>query len=220
MPDEVHRANGARFAAKDDMIIAWCRRERKAFEPETTAWMFDRMAERGGWFVDIGAGTGWFAIPMAMRGHDVVAFEPNPAVFTRLIENCTMNGVSFPVVPGAASDRDGMTTFWRNPAVRLTSGGSIEAATCARPEAIEVATVTADEILSACKSVALVKVDVEGHEMAVLRGAAQTIAEHRPHLVLEANTAAHREQLAAWLEAESYEWRQADERNLLCSPQS
>ncbi len=212
-----HKANGARFIAQNDMIVRWCRETGKPFEPETTEWMFDVMA-RGGTFVDIGAATGWFAIPVALRGCEVLAFEPNPAVFARLSENVALNGADFPTVHAAVSAAQGAVTMFINPAVPLTSGGSIERPTCARPKRITVQTVRLDDVVSG--DVALIKIDVEGHEMAVLRGAERTIDRCRPRLVLEANTAAHRAALAEWLEARGYSWRRADDRNMLCSPKS
>jgi hypothetical protein len=58
---------------------------------------------------------------------------------------------------------------------------------------------------------ALVKIDVEGHELAVLRGARKTLAAHRPAVVLEYDEAASRdaghprEALVEELERHGYE---------------
>lgn len=216
---DLHEANGARFIAADDMIVAWIRRERREFEPETFAWMRAALAGRDGVFVDVGAATGWFSIPFALAGARVVAFEPNPSVFARLAANLALNAATIDARPCAASRVAGSATFMRNPRVPLTSGGSIEVATCARPERLEVETARLDEALVDLSRVALIKIDVEGHEIAVLDGAASTIARDRPHLVLEANTARHRAAIEAWLAGMGgYEIAAADERNLLCAP--
>jgi len=209
-----YEANGARFIAKDDMIVRWCRETGQPFEPETTEFIFGAT----GTFVDVGASTGWFSIPMALRGHKVEAFEPNPAVFRRLSDNADLNGAVIAMHHAAASDKGDSVTMWINPAVPLTSGGSIERATCARPKRIEVQAVRLDDALSG--DVSLIKIDVEGHEMAVLRGAEKTVERCRPHLVLEANTPDHCAALALWLDAHGYSWRRADHRNMLCSPSS
>lgn len=218
---DIHEANGARFIAKDDMIVRWERAEGRPFEPETTGWLFMSLALRPGWLVDVGAATGWFAIPAALSHVRVIAVEPNPAVRDRLRQNMAENALVEPdeitVVPAAASAGAGTATFWHNPNVPLTSGGSIECPTCNRPSQITVPTVALDTVCAGLE-VALIKIDVEGHEMSVLAGAEATIARCRPYLVLEANTDAHREQLAGWLAAHGYSWERADERNMLCTP--
>ena len=71
MQKDTHEANGARFIARDDMIVAWCRDTGQPFEPMTTAFMMERLKGRRGLFVDVGASTGWFSIPFAMGGHEV-----------------------------------------------------------------------------------------------------------------------------------------------------
>jgi FkbM family methyltransferase len=215
------RANGASFWDKDDMIIRWLRANPgKTFEPATFIFMKSALAQGdGGVFVDVGASTGWFSIPFALMDVPVIAFEPNPRVLDRLRANRDLNQLTeeqLRIVPAAASDRIGSTTFWSNPALPLTSGGSIEAATCGRPTSEEVPTVTLDSVVA--DRVALLKIDVEGHEASVLAGASRIIEEDRPTLVLEANTPEHFARLEHWLIARDYISRRADERNILATP--
>lgn len=212
-----YTANGCEFIAKDDMIVRWLRDDpRRVFEPETTRWMFDVLADRQGAFVDVGVSTGWFAIPIAKAGRKVLAFEPNKRVQERLLENCELNGVGLNLFVFAASDKEGETTFHYNRVLPLTSGGSIEYRPT--PDALSetVQTQRVDAVVT--DDVALMKVDVEGHELAVLRGAAGVIEQSRPHLVLEANDQEHQDALAGWLAENGYTWISADARNMLCSP--
>lgn len=200
------------------MIVAWEQREGRRFEPDTTAWMIEAVAKADGLFVDVGASTGWFAVAFAKMGHEVVAFEPNPNALGRLRQNMALNDVTFRVIEAAASNNAGTAIMYHNPMVPLTSGASIEAPTCARPARWMVPTVRIDDEVTA--PVALMKIDVEGHELAVLAGAAGIIAAHRPHLMLEANTPNHVRALSAWLDNNGYDWVEADDRNMLCSPSS
>jgi FkbM family methyltransferase len=58
---------------------------------------------------------------------------------------------------------------------------------------IEVRTTTVDaEISSGAPPPQFMKIDVEGHELAVLRGARRTLSEHRPFLIFE-TTSNHEE---------------------------
>lgn len=214
----IEEANGVKFYSENDMILQWMRKEKREFEPETGAFIREVMASRDGAFVDVGASTGWYAVPIAVSGREVHAFEPNPPVMERLIANADLNGAKIWCHAVAASKSSGRVVFFRNPQVPLTSGGSIEAATCRNPQRIEVMSTTIDDALQSVVP-ALLKIDVEGHELAVLEGARGLILAHRPHMVLEANSEAHFDALDAWLAGiGGYNWVQADTRNMLCSP--
>lgn len=211
---EIYRANGAKFVAKDDMIVRWLKRNTRQFEPVTFDWLFDELSDREGCFVDVGASTGWFSVPAALRGYDVVAFEPNARVQARLLENCQRNGVKITLHKAAASDEDGQAVFWYNRTLPLTSGGSVQQMPTSDALSETVRTVRIDDLVTG--RVSAMKIDVEGHELAVLRGAQGVIDRDRPSLVLEANTEADRDALADWLQENEYEWFTADERNMLC----
>jgi len=206
------------WLAQDDMIVRWLRQEPgRRFEPISTPWMLAQMGEREGAYVDVGASTGWFAIPMAKRGYKVIAFECNARSAQRLRDNCALNDVQITLHQVAASDRQGQATFTHNPRLPLTSGGSLESVRANRASEI-VPCARLDDLID--EPVALLKIDVEGHERAVLRGAERLIERYRPALVLEANTAAYQTVLVEWLADREYDFTLADERNLLCLPRS
>ena len=62
---------------------------------------------------------------------------------------------------------------------------ALEAATEAGGSAREVDADTLDHQLEQAGRIAFVKVDVEGHELAVFRGAERTLSAHRPTLLFE-----------------------------------
>lgn len=207
----------ATWLAEDDMIVRWIRETGHPFEPATTEWMLGVMDGATGAYVDVGASTGWFAVPFAKRGHKVIAFEPNARVAQRLRDNCALNDVTIELHQAAVSDRTGDVTFGHNARYPLTSGGSLEPGPARRTFEI-VPAVTLDGVID--EPVSLIKIDVEGHERAVLRGAERIMERYRPALMLEANTAAHQMVLIEWLMDREYEWTLADERNMLCLPAS
>lgn len=217
---DTYAANGASFLAADDMICRWLRAARgRVFEPETSEWVFEVMAGAHGAFVDVGASTGWFAIPLALRGHTVVAYECNARVMGRLLDNCRLNGATIDARPVAVCDAVGTAEFMHNHRLPLTSGGSLEApsSTDYRVETVQTVTLDSEDLP---RPVAMIKVDAEGAEARVLAGAAQLIARDRPYLVLEANTSRHKAALLEWCAAHDYTATVVDERNLLCVPAS
>lgn len=207
----------ARFAAEDDMIVRWLEMEPgRQFEPETGRFFLEQLQAREGMVIDVGASTGWFTVPAALMGRAVVAIEPNVRVARRLWLNLEISEVR----PGlvslfevAASDHTGQAVFFHNPRVPLTSGGSVQAPTCGHPAREMVAVTRVDDLVALDRPVAVLKVDVEGHELAVLEGARGVIQSWAPAVILEANTEGHAASLRIWADRAGYVLRRADERN-------
>jgi len=210
---ETYEANGVKLYVEDDMIIRSIPKN-GPFEPETTAWIFDKISEKT--FVDVGVSTGWFSCAVAARGTPVFGFEPLPNSYRRCIENLELNDLTMTLVNAAVSDFIGTASFQYNSRLPLTSGASLLKNIGGNRASMEVDVVRLDDF--DIPSIGVMKVDVEGNEMAVLRGAKQTIAKHRPHMVLEANNGDFMAKLAAWMEENDYTWVQADRRNMLCTP--
>lgn len=214
---DIHEANGARFIAQDDMIVRHIRAGKGDFETETIAWLMDVIdADRA--YVDVGHSTGWLAIPVAMRGIDVYGFEPLPNSFKRSLENMALNGVDYYLRNAAVSSESGRMTLRYNPRLPLTSGASLEPHIHGGSAKMEVDVVTLDEALPRNVDVGFLKVDVEGHEIHVLHGAAKTIDRCRPHMILEANTSDKVDELNEHLAEIDYDWTLVDRRNMLCTP--
>jgi FkbM family methyltransferase len=127
----------------------------------------------------------------------------------------------------AISDRDGMASFTSDPVSGAT--GSLDAEMSAahqlwgESEAIEVRTLTLDTA-AANGSVDMMKIDVEGHEEAVVRGARETIERSRPLIVFECfhggdEICAHLAELGyEFFDAERLEAPAAHTSNFFCLP--
>jgi FkbM family methyltransferase len=139
-------------------------------------------AERGGLFVDVGANMGYFSLlwASARPGNRVIAFEASPRVAAQLGGNVERNGLgdAVRIVGKAASDAAGTVRFSTGPADQ-TGWGGIQPD---NPEAIEVPAVRLDEELAG-EAIAVLKVDVEGAESLVLRGAEELLRERRIGLI-------------------------------------
>jgi FkbM family methyltransferase len=137
--------------------------------------------------IDVGANIGVYALPWAAENGDVAVhcFEPNAAVRARLARNVALNRLTARVRlhAQALSDHAGTAKLHgRDDMSSLNEGvhgGAGEA-----PREVPVARLD-DAIGVEGPPVSLIKIDVQGHELEVLRGAETIISAHRPALILE-----------------------------------
>jgi FkbM family methyltransferase len=127
--------------------------------------------------LDVGANVGAYAVLLGQwvgASGRVYAFEPSPVAFRGLVRHIALNAQDGVVTPVAAAvaDRDGTGEL----IVADTAGESRLADGVERGRTMSVSTVTID---SFCAREGLlpsfIKIDVEGAELAVLRGARETI---------------------------------------------
>lgn len=124
-------------------------------------------------FVDVGAMVGGYSVRAAARGMTVFSFEPNPKNLRLLKLNAEANKVSLNIQPCALGAYNGNVRLTLNDGLsRITSEGGVE---------VEMRTLDSLEL----KDVNLVKIDVEGYELEVLRGARGTLNRFHPSLVVE-----------------------------------
>ncbi len=148
------------------------------FEPELR-----RLADfcpPGGTAVDVGGWYGPWTRRLARRADRVVTIEPVPHL-ARLIASVTPPHVD--VVSAAATDHAGCATLWLPPDGRGDRGVSSLVRRELHTAALDVPCLPLDALGLA--SVTLIKVDVDGAELAVLRGAADTVERDRPALFVE-----------------------------------
>jgi FkbM family methyltransferase len=148
-----------------------------------------RVLRAGDFVVDAGAHVGWYTILMAsIVGPQgcVWAFEPVPSTQEMLSANIALNADApirvFSVALGSSSGETDIHTFDGLP----TGHASVSA--LGRDDYIthRVERTTLDEIIE--RRPALLKLDVEGSELEVLRGAAALLSsEAAPMVLMEAN---------------------------------
>jgi FkbM family methyltransferase len=160
---------------------------------------------RGGVLYDIGANLGFFSmlgghLAGLQEGH-VYAFEAAPENAEAIRHNALLNGVSnITVIPKAVSAHSGRG---RLQIVDDQSWSKLEdyGEHPYTEQVIEVELVSIDDLVAAgeLRPPTIVKIDVEGAEIAVLEGMRKTIAEHRPAIICELHDT-HREFIAAMAE--------------------
>ena len=181
------------------------------FEPESMAAWLGAISP-GDTVIDCGAYTGLYAIAAAVRkGAKALAFEPNQVVFYRLRANISRNKTKVHHYMQALSDKAETRDFWTKH--EMTSAGRFRERSGAKKVTVDCVTI---DSLKACRSrVAAIKIDVEGAEMAVLRGADMVLRRDHPLVVAEALTDAARQALVLHMTGLGYNWRSADGRNLV-----
>lgn len=141
--------------------------------------------------IDVGANLGYFSAVMAQcvgPSGRVIAFEPTPPAFARLSLCRALNGFTqLETRSHALGSGEGRVEIRYDP--RLTGEASLHRAATAKDEAVTVRVCPLDLLVSSGEVPLpdLVKIDVEGHELEVLRGAHETIARARPAIVFELN---------------------------------
>ena len=138
-----------------------------------------------GALVDVGANTGIYSAIALQRRRWVAAFEPVPEEAARLHRMIGTRGIVHQV---ALSDRCGKAILhmpYAEHAGAVTTRSSLEANvdTDLPHRDIEVEVATLDSF--GLSEIAFIKIDVEGHELSVLKGAVETINRSRPNLLVE-----------------------------------
>jgi FkbM family methyltransferase len=159
------------------------------FEPRETR-LLHKLLASGDTVIDVGAHIGWFTTLAARAVGDagrVIACEPYPANATMLKSNLAQNNCrNVRVMEVALGDQRGTITL----ATAGDSGG-VTALDWARSGPAEVPMTTLDTVAAGLGAVTLIKVDVEGWEAHVLRGAARTLM-HTKYVLIEINPQALR----------------------------
>jgi len=156
---------------------------------------YERLLRPGDNALDVGAHSGRHAVPMAKvvsanaMGGRVYAFEPIPRVREYFLQRMRDEAIPEDVVqllPFALSDHDGHAEFVvaldrpeeSGLKVRIYNGPT-------RLERIAVQTRSLDGLALPIDSLRFIKVDCEGAEYSVLKGAKQTIVRFRPVIAFE-----------------------------------
>ncbi len=152
-----------------------------------TARIIRRVVAPGSACVDVGCHTGEI-LDLMLRASPTGqhwAFEPIPALYAVLQEKyhacpCTIS-------PFALSDHTGEAAF--NHVLTNPAYSGLRRRAYDRPseqdETISVRTARLDDVLPPSMAPVLIKIDVEGAELGVLRGAEETLKQSRPIVIFE-----------------------------------
>lgn len=136
-----------------------------------------------GVFVDIGANAGNHSIFAALhlKPNQIIPVEPNPVAYSTLLTDIILNKVSHLfdlrfLGVGAADKRNGGYAM-SEPEKNLGAAKML-------PGEGDIEVMSGDEMLEGVKP-DLIKIDVEGMELEVLKGLSKTITTHKPAILIE-----------------------------------
>ncbi len=210
--------DGVRIAGTDLAQLHYVRELRELGRERTFVRLLAEAVPAGGVVLEGGAHLGFVTVHEARAvGPDgrVVVFEPNGSVLGVLRENLLANGVEsrVEIVPKALGASPGSVRFF----IRGDESSLYEPEGEADPVEIEV--VRADDVIDG--PVDVVKLDVEGAELAALRGMERLVTAERPPraLFLECNpvllerAGSSQDELFVWLRERGYDVEWIDEAN-------
>jgi FkbM family methyltransferase len=167
--------------------------------------------------VEVGANLGLHGVPLAKftSSGKVICFEPQRIIFQLLCANIALNDLTNVFAYNmAVSDTEserliGSSDYeipWNYGAFSLEKGMSTEESYPGSVTSERIMTIKLDTFKPVIElpSIALLKIDAEQHEMAVLDGAAALIARHRPILFMENNSEQNGDALIRRIEGCNY----------------
>jgi FkbM family methyltransferase len=140
---------------------------------------------KGGVFVDVGAHVGLYALELARKAEQVIAIEANFSTWEKLEKNILLNDLGSKITTINAAAWNKKTRLDMVDPNDKVSGGSrrcIPAAEWGSVQADKLDTLLKHEDLA---RVDMIKIDVEGAEKRVLKGARKTLMEFQPTLLVE-----------------------------------
>jgi FkbM family methyltransferase len=163
-------------------------RELRRGEPELR--LLPRICCRATSFLDVGANKGIYSVQAARYSRHVYAVEAHPGLAERLRRTLGGRGTVFEV---AASDHEGQAVL----SVPVQGTREIDTRSSLEPEAnpgfelreVPVRAARIDDL--GLQGIGVVKIDVEGHELAVLRGAHRLLVDERPVVIVECEERHH-----------------------------
>jgi FkbM family methyltransferase len=138
-----------------------------------------------GTLIDVGANVGTVGLPVGATGSHVIALEMLPDNAMKLTLGAAVNRLPyFRVVQAAVTDRDGCIGYVGDAAWAQVSTArtALQAVGMRLDTIIDVVELDSPRFL---KSPVVMKIDIEGHELAALLGAERFLAKHRPPVVFE-----------------------------------
>lgn len=158
------------------------------YEPETANYILQKI-QSGYSFIDVGANAGYYSLLAASQVNNpsqkIIAVEPMDKNISQINNHSKLNKISrIEVLPFAVSDTNQELEFSASENLAANTYNSESEFFKSAPK-IKIQAKTLDTICRDYKfGKLLLKIDVEGAEADVLKGAAEVITKHHPEIIL------------------------------------
>lgn len=165
----------------------WLERELR-FRPnhfERELWLVPIFCDKAKAAIDIGANTGTYSYYMAKYSNSVIAFEPNKDLWAHLRR---ILGPDSRLEAAALSRQSAKATMRiDNHNTGIATIEDKNDLSCVADKLVVVSRTVETRTLDSFEfsNISMIKVDVEGHEEAVIEGARETIERNRPVFIIE-----------------------------------
>ncbi len=168
------------LCVKANTIFSWHLSKYHQWEPDITEWMTATYAGQRIVFIDVGANLGWFSCVMAKICEPdsyIMAIEPGETNLPFLTENIARNSINnVRVIERAMGARQGTALLNSGPPGNPGMHSIVKMEHLSHDEAQQVNVSTLDaECQTIPGNIDLIKIDVEGYELDVLRGGEATL---------------------------------------------
>lgn len=204
------RAQGARFSVNPSDVIdqsiavhgMWEQAQLEELAALATARRID-------FFIDAGANSGFYSVMFAIKNlaERIIAFEPDPENYARMMTNLKANALSSCVeaVQIALGDTASEVTLYQGAKHNL--GESTIAVPEQTPQDVvfQVKQARFDDLYKISGKTLIVKIDVEGYEFQTLAGFERTLRDNACYLQIEHYGERH-EELKAYMASAGYRY--------------
>lgn len=186
----VVRAQGARFLVDPSDFIDECIAHLGMWEEAQLEDLAELASRRRiDIFLDVGANAGFYSIMFAIKrlANEIIAFEPDPGNYARLMANLNANDLAkrIDAVPLALGDRASEVTLYEG--AKWNRGESTIAVPEQTPREVTftVRQVRFDDEYAIAGKTIIIKIDVEGYEFHSLAGMERTLRENECYVQIE-----------------------------------
>lgn len=173
--------------------------------------LFEKIVKEGDIVYDIGAHVGFYTLLaselVGERGK-VFAFEPLPRNLYFFKKHTVLNSCSnIEIIEAAVSDKEGRVSF--------SEGESSFTGKLNEEGRLKVISITLDDLLKEGKILPpnIIKIDVEGAEYQVLKGAFDILKKYKPALILSIHNVESFTNCISFLEGLNYQLESIDDEN-------
>lgn len=165
-------------------LAFWWQSRRHALEPELLFVLMQ--GKKSGIAIDVGANEGLYSYALAKIFDRVEAFEPNQSAATKLSGHVSDVIALHHVALSRNESQASLYTPVSSYGAEYSGWGSLHREMLPPSDSVHTRAVSTRSLDSySFSNVALIKIDVEGHEVDVLEGASNTIARCQPLVLIE-----------------------------------